>query len=303
MKNILIRTDSSSTIGTGHVMRDLVLAKKFPKDNIFFATQNLEGNINYRIKEMMYDLHILNSNCINELIKLIKNLKIDMIVIDQYDIDFLKEKKIKDETNIEIFVLDDFYQKHYCDTLLNHNIGAQKEKYSSLVPSFTKILCGHKYALIREEFLLEKKRVIDKKSKIKIFLIMGGIDLLNLNVPIIHELQRFSNLEIDVVTTSSNKNLINLKKTVARFNNVKLYTDSNNIAKLMNESSLVITTPSVTINEVFFLEKPFIAIKVANNQNDIYDYLKDNNYAVMENFSKNQFNKMLDKFIKGFESE
>ena len=132
---------------------------------------------------------------------------------------------------------------------------------------------------------------------------MGGIDLLNLNVPIIHELQRFSNLEIDVVTTSSNKNLINLKKTADRLNNVKLYIDSNNIAKLMNESSLVITTPSVTINEVFFLEKPFIAIKVANNQNDIYDYLKDNNYAVMENFSKNQFNKMLDKFIKGFESE
>ena len=110
------------------------------------------------------------------------------------------------------------------------------------------------------------------------------------------------NLEIDVVTTSSNKNLINLK-TADRLNNVKLYIDSNNIAKLMNESSLVITTPSVTINEVFFLEKPFIAIKVANNQNDIYDYLKDNNYAVMENFSKNQFNKMLDKFIKGFESE
>ena len=47
---------------------------------------------------MRYDLHILNSNCTKELIKLIKNLKIDMIVIDQYDIDFLKEKKIKDET-------------------------------------------------------------------------------------------------------------------------------------------------------------------------------------------------------------
>ena len=88
MKNILIRTDSSSKIGTGHVMRDLVLAKKFPKDNIFFAAQNLEGNINYKIKEMGYNLHILSSNCINELMKLIENLKIDMIVIDQYDIDF-----------------------------------------------------------------------------------------------------------------------------------------------------------------------------------------------------------------------
>ena len=37
-------------------------------------------------------------------------------------------------------------------------------------------------------------------------------------------------------------NLINLKKTADRLNNVKLYIDSNNIAKLMNESSLVITT-------------------------------------------------------------
>ncbi len=49
--NILIRADSSSYIGTGHIMRDLVLAKKFLKDQIIFATQDLEGNINHKIKE------------------------------------------------------------------------------------------------------------------------------------------------------------------------------------------------------------------------------------------------------------
>jgi hypothetical protein len=37
--NILFRTDSSSTIGTGHIMRDLVLAQQYPNDNIIFATQ------------------------------------------------------------------------------------------------------------------------------------------------------------------------------------------------------------------------------------------------------------------------
>ena len=115
------------------------------------------------------------------------------------------------------------------------------KKVFILVPSFTKILCGHKYALIREEFHLEKKELLIKNQKLNISN-YGWNDLLNLNVPIIHELQRFSNLEIDVVTTSSNKNLINLKKTADRLNNVKLYIDSNNIAKLMNESSLVITT-------------------------------------------------------------
>lgn len=43
--NILFRADSSSTIGTGHIMRDLVLAKQYSDDKIVFATQELDGNI------------------------------------------------------------------------------------------------------------------------------------------------------------------------------------------------------------------------------------------------------------------
>ena len=55
-KTILFRADSSSTIGTGHIMRDLVLAKRYAKKgcNIIFATQNLDGNISYKIKEAGY---------------------------------------------------------------------------------------------------------------------------------------------------------------------------------------------------------------------------------------------------------
>ena len=32
--NILVRADSSSYIGTGHIMRDLVLAKEYKNENI-----------------------------------------------------------------------------------------------------------------------------------------------------------------------------------------------------------------------------------------------------------------------------
>ena len=39
--NILVRADSSSYIGTGHIMRDLVLAKQYLNENIIFATQDL----------------------------------------------------------------------------------------------------------------------------------------------------------------------------------------------------------------------------------------------------------------------
>lgn len=95
--NILFRADSSSIIGTGHIMRDLVLAKKYSKKghNIIFATQELSGNINYKIIEDGYKLIILKSNTLKELDILIKKISIDKLVIDNYSIDYKFEKKIK----------------------------------------------------------------------------------------------------------------------------------------------------------------------------------------------------------------
>ena len=51
MKTILFRADSSSAIGTGHIMRDLVLATQYPESKVIFATQDLEGNLNSKILE------------------------------------------------------------------------------------------------------------------------------------------------------------------------------------------------------------------------------------------------------------
>ena len=85
--NILVRADSSSYIGTGHIMRDLVLAKQYKNENIIFATQDLVGNINHKIIEAGYKIELLKSNDFKELNDLIKKLNIDMIIIDNYDID------------------------------------------------------------------------------------------------------------------------------------------------------------------------------------------------------------------------
>ena len=59
--NILVRADSSSYIGTGHIMRDLVLAKEYKNENIIFATQDLVGNINHQIIETGYKIELLKS--------------------------------------------------------------------------------------------------------------------------------------------------------------------------------------------------------------------------------------------------
>ena len=63
MINILFRADSSSTIGVGHIMRDLVLAKQFQDSNIIFACQDLQGNL---IDTIPYQVEILKSNSAKE---------------------------------------------------------------------------------------------------------------------------------------------------------------------------------------------------------------------------------------------
>ena len=277
---ILFRCDSSSEIGLGHVMRDLVLAKKFSEDEIHFACQNLKGNIN---KTIPYPLHVLSSNEPKELIELIKTLHVKFLIIDHYGITYQEEKAIKEATKVQILSFDDTYEKHYCDILLNHNISADASRYKDLVPSHCELRCGSAYTLIRDEFKKEKEK---KRDKIyDVLLAMGGADSANLNIPILKKLP--SSYHVSVLTTSANANLEALKEYVKDKPNISLHVNSQEVAKLINQSRFAITTPSVMVHEILYMDIPFLAIKTASNQDDIYEYLKKNGYATLENFDEN----------------
>ena len=265
--NILFRADSSSTIGTGHIMRDLVLAEQFKDDEIIFATQELSGNINYKIEEKKYMIETLKSNDFEELNSFIYKLDIDMIVIDHYSIDYDFEKKLKDNHPfLKIFVFDDTYEKHHCDILLNINLYADNIQYKDLVPDNCELRCGAKYILLRDEFIIEKEKGRENKNdkeNLNVFIAMGGADHSNLNIDILKVLENFPNIDANVVTTAANQYLNELEEYVADKDNVTLHINTSQIAKLMNEGDFAIVTPSVTLNEVVYLNVPFIAIKTA----------------------------------------
>lgn len=298
--NILFRADSSSIIGTGHIMRDLVLAKQFKDSKIVFATQELAGNINFKIKEANYPLEILKSNDINELIFLIKKLEIDMLVIDYYGINESYEKELKEKTDVKLFVFDDTYERHYCDILLNHNISGDSKKYMGLVPKYCELRCGSKYTLLRDEFSKEKKKKrknVSKKQK-TVFIAMGGADHSNINIDILKVIKNFKDLNVNLVTTTANKNLKKLKKYCKNKKWINLYINSTKIAKLMRKSDFAIVTPSVTVNEVYFMDLPFITIKTADNQKEMHKYLKKKKFYALNTFNKVKLQKTVNKLLK-----
>lgn len=280
-------------------MRDLVLAKQYSDDKIVFATQELDGNINHKIKEAGHTLEILKSNSVKELIELVKKHSIDLVVIDHYGIDYKYEKKLKKKTGAQILSFDDTYEKHHCDILLNHNISADKKKYKDLVPKSCELRCGSKYTLLRDEFIKEKKKKYKlKNSNVKtVFVAMGGADHSNINIKILKVMEKFDNLKVNLVTTTANKNLEELKEYVKEMKWINLHVNSNKIAELMNKSDFAIVTPSVTLNEIYFMEIPFIAIKTAKNQDDMYRYLKKKKHFVMSRFTKTKLKKYVELLL------
>jgi len=301
--NILFRADSSSTIGTGHIMRDLVLAsqlsKEYPDANVIFATQNLEDNINYKIIDAGYKIIPLNSNQKEELLPILNSLHaecpegVELLVIDHYGIGYEFESYLKENSPIKILSFDDTYEKHYCDIILNHNIYADKAKYKELVPKKCELQCGTKYTLLRDEFYQEKKKIKKRKSKkehslMTVFLAMGGADTANLNIKILKVLKKFENIKVNLVTTTANKNLNKLKNYCKNKEWIKLHVNSDRVAKHMRKSDFAIITPSVTANEAYFMELPFLAIKTAENQDDMYKYLDNKKYFVLKAFKKNR---------------
>lgn len=304
MRNILFRADSSSTIGTGHIMRDLVLAKRYERDHIVFAAQALEGNINHRIKEADYTLEVLSSNALAELIELIQKHSIEMIVIDHYGIDVAYEKQLKKQTGITVMVLDDTYEQHHCDILLNHNIYAQAKRYQGLVPSHCELQCGRAYTLIRDEFTVAKaKKKPLEETPIILLVVMGGSDPKGFNIPILKLLETFDQIHTHVVTTTANAHVKVLEAYVANNDKATLHINSQQIAKLMAESHMAILTPSVTLNEAYFMELPFIAIQTADNQKEMVAFLEKNDYPVLKEFDAKKLYDTLEKLMRSYHAE
>jgi len=308
MKQVIIRADSSSTIGTGHIMRDLVLAKRdFKNDNVVFATRELEGNINHKISEAGHPIEILKSNDIEELDAVVKKYRADTIVIDHYGIDDRYEKRLSTlNPDLSIMVLDDTYEKHHCHILLNHNVYAEPSRYEGLVPKGCELRCGANHTLLRDEFTEAKKRGREKRkdrNRLNVFIAMGGADTSNLNIPILEILEEQKGMHAHVVTTRANRHLIELQSYVKSREHVTLHIETDKIAKLMAEADFAIVTPSVTINEVFFMELPFIAIQTADNQKEMSAYLKQRGYPLLETFDEKRLRTELSAMVEFLHTE
>lgn len=288
---IIIRVDSSEVMGSGHLMRCLALAELLHQMGIKveFVVRNQKGNLSYKIVDRGFKIYKLNNiefgeklalekyekwlgvkqkTDADETIQLLKNKKIDWLIVDHYAIDSVWEKAVRPYVK-KIMVIDDLAnRKHDCDILLDQNYIKNDNRYSNLTGLNTIKLLGPKYALLREEFTkkTQKKRRFGKVENVFVF--FGASDPSNLTGMAIKALtdKKFRYLSVNLVIGLFNPHELEIKKELEKFPNIKLHVQIENISDLMLKADLALGAGGSTTWERMTLGLPSIVVTTADNQ-------------------------------------
>jgi len=269
---VLLRVDFSNKIGLGHLKRqEAFINEKWkmvsPKNQMIL--EGVEENekcliICKECDKKLTKLPVIKIKNEKDFFEKVKELNPKEVIVDNYNFTLEDEKKFKKLfPNIKLIVFDDTYERHFADLIINHNLGAKKEKYCE--PKKVKII----KPLIREEFKKAKRKKLKKEG---IFISLGGSDSKGLTLKLLKILKPLKP-KINLYITSANKDLEKIKKFAFLNKWVHLHINED-VAIGMAKSEFAIITPSVISYEAIFMNLDFIAIKTADNQKEVAKYLK-----------------------------
>ena len=299
---VCFRVDSSSLIGTGHVMRCLTLAEWLKKNDceIGFICRELPGNLchlvelrGFKLQRLPHDGTIHGSENVNkkknnfhsdwlsvswqndaeQSANLLRSESpIDWVIVDHYAIDEKWEKIMRSHAK-KVMVIDDLAdRRHDCDLLLDQNLYHDTAtRYDNLVPAHCKKLLGPTYALLRPEFIQARKKIRARGGNVnRVLIFFGGSDPTNETTKTLESFALLNRPEIvlDVVVGGTNEHRDQIKQICYKRPNTNFNCQVDNMAELMVLADLAIGAGGATTWERCFLGLPAIILITAHNQQE-----------------------------------
>lgn len=294
---VVFRVDSSTLVGSGHLMRCLTMAGQLENEynaEVHFICRELEGNLSNLVRDAGCHLHLLPRAEYNPSLKNYESwltvtqeqdayeskallsdlrLRVDRIVVDSYAIDETWEKLMRPMTK-EIFVIDDLANRpHDCDILLDQNEYLDKEtRYKGLVPDKCKLLLGYKHVLLREEFYEVKKTLRKRDGRVKNILVFyGGSDPTNETMKAVNALSgiNLSGITVNVIVGEANTHKDEVAAFCKQHECFRYFCQVNNMAEMMANADLALGAGGSATWERLFLELPSIVTAVSENQEKV----------------------------------
>lgn len=267
-----IRADANATIGSGHVMRCLVIANALKKrgENTVFITADREAeqliNSNgFQVISLGTSWNHLESES-NKLEDTIYRMGIKKILVDSY---FVTEEYLERlrKTTKTIYI-DDLNEYRYpVDMLINYSLCADQLEYEMKYTEDTKLLIGSNYTPLREEFSNVKR--IHKGIVTDILITTGGSDAYNIAGKLIQYIRckpEFDTIRLHVVAGAFNTNRDKLETMKEAYQNVIVYHNVARMSELMQKCDIALSAGGTTLYELCACGIPSICFTFADNQ-------------------------------------
>lgn len=292
--SVLIRVDSSVTIGSGHVTRCLVLAHQLTSNGcrVTFVCRRHAGNLLNVIADQGFDINELDLLEVQEdgyarwigaswkqdaldVLNIVKQVKADVVVVDHYGLDARWEHEVAKDGSIIVVIDDLANRKHQCQLLLDQNCWPlQEQRYDALLNANAIPLLGEKYALLRNSFALLHQKKVEKKPWVMGF--FGGSDPTGECEKLLIAASKFSQLPFCLWVVTGIRPLSQATLTIAsNRQDIKVVSTLLDFDEVLARCRYAIGASGSSNWERFCLNVPTTLVSVADNQTQLAEYLSE----------------------------
>ena len=256
---VAIRADASPAIGSGHIRRTMALAGALQARGagIVYVTRGAIGDLRDELTGAGFRVHASLEEAGAQ----------DGLIVDHYELTAEWERRAHTRAR-RICAIDDLGREHYCDVLLDQNLGADAQRYTAKLPGTARLLLGLRYALLREEF----RRYVDappstRTTVQRILVSLGGFDATNETGKVLEALAGLGekNLRVDVVLPISAPHAPAVEEQCRR-EGFTYHGRGAAMAQLMARADLAIGAMGSTAWERCLLGLPAVVVTLAENQ-------------------------------------
>ncbi|KAA6440707.1 UDP-2,4-diacetamido-2,4,6-trideoxy-beta-L-altropyranose hydrolase [Dyadobacter flavalbus] len=299
---LYIRTDGSSSIGLGHLVRCIALAKMLVENfDIHFACKQIPDSIIDEIRHAGFAFMRLQND---EALLAVLSPK-DLVVVDSYELESDYQLAVK-KIGCQLVSIDDLHEKpSFADLILNHTPCVSPNEYDA--QPYTQFALGPDYALIRPAFLELARMKKQQTASGSVLICFGGSDSRNLTRTALNVVLTFSQFsKICIVTGAAYSHQESLAAILNEHDNVIHYSNisAEDMAGQMSEAELCIVPASGILTEALTSGAKIISGMYVDNQRFVFEnYKKANAFISAEDFSEENILSAVEKYFSQQSSE
>lgn len=303
---VVIRTDASRLIGSGHLMRCLTLAAQIRArgGDVTFVCRKLDGHAAELVLERGFDLVPLPAPAApftppaqpphaawlgvsweedaqqTRAALEHRGVPVDWLVVDHYALDQRWENALRDMA-MHVLVIDDLADRdHAADVLLDQNLVHEfQTRYAARVPETCRQLLGPRYSLLQDEYRAARAHVQARHGRVaRVLMYFGDADQNNVLGRSLAAWAALgpTDIQVDAVISPRSPHLATVRTQVQGLPGVTLHEGLPSLATLLAQADLALGAGGSTSWERLCLGVGTVVITLAANQEPIARALERN---------------------------